>query len=135
MKFPTLGLFRTAQVRVATHDTTAPAAITNLTAYTGANVGEVRLTWTAPGDNGSTGTATTYLVRYSASAITNETAWTNATPVGSGVPTPQVAGSSEQMVVTGLTGGTTYYFAIRAQDEVPNLGGLSNSPSARSGSR
>ena len=68
-------------------------------------------------------------MRYSASAISDETAWTNATPVSSGVPTPQVAGSSEQMVVTGLTGGTTYYFAIRAQDEIPNLGGLSNSPS------
>jgi RHS repeat-associated protein len=29
-----------------------------------------------------------------------------------------------------LTAGTTYFFAVRAQDEVPNLAGLSNSPSA-----
>ena len=34
------------------------------------------------------------------------------------------------MTVNGLTPGDTYYFAVRAQDEVPNTGGLSNSPSA-----
>ena len=126
---PNLGSLSNSPSAVATPDITPPAAIINLAAYTGANVGEVRLTWTASGDNGSTGTATSYLVRYSASAISNDTAWSSATPVGSGVPTPQIAGSSEQMIVTGLTGGTTYYFAIRARDEIPNLGGLSNSPS------
>ena len=33
------------------------------------------------------------------------------------------------MTVTGLHPGSTYYFAVRAQDDVPNLGDLSNSPS------
>ena len=114
-------------------DTTAPAAITDLAAETGSTAGSVDLSWTAPGEDGSTGTASSYLVRTSASAILTETDWDNATVVGNGIPTPQAAGAGEQMTVSGLTRGSTFYFAIRAQDEVPNLGGLSNSPSAMAG--
>ncbi len=88
----------------------------------------MNLTWTAPGEDGTTGTATSYLVRTSTSAILTETDWTNASPVTTGIPTPQAAGSHETMIVSGLTIGTTYYFSVRAQDEVPNLGSLSNSP-------
>ena len=110
-------------------DTTAPAAIT----YLAAETGSVDLSWTAPGEDGSTGTASSYLVRTSASAILTETDWDNATVVGNGIPTPQAASASEQMTVSDLTPGSTFYFAIRAQDEVPNLGGLSNSPSAMAG--
>ena len=33
----------------------------------------------------------------------------------------------EHMTVTGLTSGSTYYFAVRAQDEIPNTSDLSNS--------
>jgi len=111
-------------------DTIPPAVITDLNAITGSSTGTVDLTWTAPGNNGNTGTAASYLVRTSASAILTETDWSNATSVTSGIPTPQVAGSSEHMTVNGLTPDATYYFNVRAQDQVPNLGGLSNSPSA-----
>ena len=38
---------------------------------------------------------------------------------------PRPAGQPESFVVTGLTGGTTYYFAIKAIDEVGNGSGLS----------
>ena len=68
-------------------------------------------------------------MRYSTSAINNESAWNNAT-VFANTLTPKAAGQAESLTVTGLTPGTTYYFAVRAQDEEPNLGGLSNSPSA-----
>jgi hypothetical protein len=112
-------------------DVTPPAAIANLAAATGPSAGSVNLAWTAPGDDGTTGTATSYLVRYSTSAISNETTWNAATPVTSGIPTPAAATTAQSMTVTGLTPGNTYYFAVRAQDEVPNLGGLSNSPSAQ----
>ena len=86
--------------------------------------GSVDLSWTAPGDNGTSGTATSYLVRYSATAITDQSGWDAATIVATGVPTPQVAGSTEHMTISGLTEGTTFYFAVRAEDSVPNLGGL-----------
>ncbi|MFD0669854.1 fibronectin type III domain-containing protein [Cohnella sp. GCM10027633] len=104
-------------------DTTAPAAISDLAAPTSGSA-NVNLTWTAPGDDNATGTATSYDIRYSTSTITSGN-WASATTV-TGEPTPAVAGTSQSYNVTGLTAGTTYYFAIRASDEVPNDGALSN---------
>ncbi|HUW82423.1 MAG TPA: Calx-beta domain-containing protein, partial [Phycisphaerae bacterium] len=109
-------------------DVTAPAAITDLAAATGTQSGTVELTWTAPGDDGMTGTAKTYDIRYSTSSI-NEGNWAGATQVD-GEPAPQAGGSAEQFVVAGLTIGQTYYFAIKTSDEVPNQSGLSNVASA-----
>ena len=114
-------------IQVNGADTTAPAAI-SLSAQSGSLHGSVSLNWTAVGDDGNTGTASSYLVRYSPSPISSGN-WDAATPVSVGVPTPKPAGQSESMLVTGLNPGSTYYFAVRAQDEVPNLGSVSNSPS------
>ncbi len=111
-------------------DIVPPAAITGLAATTGTTVATVRLNWKAVGDDGTAGTATSYLVRYSSSPIADDATWNAATPVTTGIPTPAVAGSDESMTVSGLVPGQTYYFAVRAQDEEPNLGGLSNSPAA-----
>ena len=123
----------TAFMNFILEDTLAPAAITDLSAATGSTTGTIDLSWTAPGDDGMNGTATSYLVRYSASEINSEFDWDSATPVSSGVPTPQATGATETMAVPGLTAGTTYFFAVRAEDEIPNLGQLSNSPSAVAG--
>jgi hypothetical protein len=121
-------------LEVVAPDTTAPAAITNLSATTGVGNGVVNLGWTAVGDDGTTGTASSYLVRYSISPILTGTDWTNATPVTSGVPVPKAAGQAETMTVGGLTASQVYYFAVRAQDESLNLGAVSNSPSATASS-
>jgi hypothetical protein len=88
------------------------------------------------GDNGNTpgGAATTYLVRYSTSEIVTQTDWDNATAISSGIPTPKQQNQAESMVVSGLTAGQTYYFAVRARDEAGNSGGISNSPSAAASS-
>jgi hypothetical protein len=104
-------------------DTTAPAAITNLAVTLNPN-GSVNLTWTAPGDDGSVGTATSYDIRYSTVPI-NATNWANATNA-TGEPTPGVAGTAQKMSIAGLAEGFTYYFAIVASDEVPNDSPLSN---------
>ena len=106
-------------------DVTAPDAVTDLATGTVLST-SVQLTWTAPGDDGATGTATTYDVRYSTSTITAGN-WASATQA-TGEPAPQVAGSAETFTVTGLSPSTTYYFAIKTSDEVPNESGLSNVP-------
>jgi hypothetical protein len=107
-------------------DITAPEAVSDL-ATSGATSTTIDLDWTAPGDDGATGTATTYDVRYSTSAITAGN-WGSATQA-TGEPTPSVAGSSESMTISGLTASTTYYFAIKTSDEVPNESAISNFPS------
>ncbi|HDL04373.1 MAG TPA: hypothetical protein ENH25_09605, partial [candidate division Zixibacteria bacterium] len=84
----------------------------------------VTLNWTAPGDDGNNGTASQYDIRYSLNPIT-EANWGSATVV-SGVPVPRPAGSQESFDVTGLEPSTTYYFAIKAADEVLNWSSLSN---------
>ena len=109
-------------------DTTAPANVTNLATSSPTGT-TVTLTWTAPGDDNNTGTATTYDIRYGASAI-NSGNWASATQV-TGEPAPQVAGTSQTFTVTGLSSDTTYYFAIETADEVPNWSGVSNSPSGK----
>ena len=110
----------------STVETTPPDAVTNLATGT-VTTSSVALSWTAPGDDGATGTATTYDVRYSTSTI-NEGNWASAIQA-SGEPSPQVAGSSESFTVTGLSAATTYYFAIKTSDEVPNESAISNVPS------
>ncbi|MEZ0395979.1 MAG: C1 family peptidase [Anaerolineales bacterium] len=111
-------------------DAAAPAAITDLAAYLGSYGGNVDLFWTAPGDDGDTGTATRYLVRYAATPILTEADWNAATPVNSGIPAPFPAGLLQSMTVSGLVPERVYYFAVRAEDEEFNRAGLSNSPSA-----
>ncbi|WP_372633154.1 fibronectin type III domain-containing protein [Cohnella sp.] len=104
-------------------DTTAPAAITNLAAPTSTS-NSVTLTWTAPGDDGNIGTAASYDVRYSTSAITPAN-WASATQV-SGEPAPTAAGTSQSMTVTGLSPSTTYHFAMKTSDAAANVSDLSN---------
>jgi V8-like Glu-specific endopeptidase len=111
-------------------DILPPAAISDLGAATGANGGCVVLTWTAPGDDITSGKVNKYLVRYSATPITNDTAWNAATAATIGLPIPAASGSPQTMTVSGLMPGATFFFAVRAQDEIPNLGGFSNSPGA-----
>ena len=115
-----------------TADTSAPAAVTNLVAGTGTVAGTVELSWTAPGDDATTGTASAYTVRYNTTTIT-ESNWATSTDA-TGEPTPNPAGSVESMTVSGLTPGQRYYFAIKTQDEVPNTSGVSNSPRAAANS-
>jgi chitodextrinase len=88
-----------------------------------ANAESVLLQWTAPGDDGTIGTATTYDLRTSASLITS--ANFNLATVVAGLSAPQVAGSNESFTVAGLAPGT-HYFAIKAVDEAGNWSLISN---------
>jgi len=112
-------------------DTTPPAAITNLSA-TPLGATSIRLDWTASGDDGTSGTAAIYDIRRSASPIRSESDFSAATPL-SGEPAPALSGTAQQMTVSGLVTDTSYYFAMKVSDEVPNTSPLSNWTSATTG--
>jgi parallel beta-helix repeat protein len=111
------------QLTESEQDTTQPSAITDLSTVNPTQT-SITLTWTAPGDDGNTGTASLYDVRYSTTEIF-EANWNAATQC-TDEPTPQVAGGTETFTVTGLAPNTTYYFALKTADEVPNWADISN---------
>jgi len=118
--------FSNIAVKTTSGDTTPPAAVADLavTATTGTSI-SVR--WTAPGDNGATGTAKSYDIRYSTSAITASN-WSAATQP-TGEPAPAAAGTAQTYTITGLTPSRTYYIAMKTTDDAGNISVLSNVPS------
>ena len=85
----------------------------------------VTLRWTAPGDDGMSGNATAYDLRYSRNQITSAN-FSMATPVNTTGLSPAFPGLKQTFTVYGFTPGITYYFAIRTRDEVNNWSTISN---------
>jgi flagellar hook assembly protein FlgD len=110
-------------------DVTAPGTVNDLAAVPGEFPGEIRLTWTAPGDDGNTGTASSYTIKVSHSAI-NAGNFAAAADLDRWITesVPQIAGTAETLYVFGLATDSTWFFALEAQDEVPNTSAVSNSP-------
>ncbi|MCZ6690952.1 MAG: hypothetical protein O7H41_15285 [Planctomycetota bacterium] len=111
-------------------DTTAPDPIGDLAATFSGALDTITLTWTASGDDMSTGTASGYILKFSAAPIANQTDFDGATTYPQ-TWTPLAAGSPEtQLIDLTLVGYSWYggigYFAIEAVDEVPNQGALLN---------
>ncbi len=134
-------------------DMTPPAAIDDLS-VSNQGSGTVYLEWTAPGNNGTSGTAAFYQVKYANSNIVERiTDWPDRTPplpqddddwlaraAGvfatqinfvqawnvDGAPTPAVAGTTQSMTIGDLESGKTYYFAIKTFDPDNNISDLSN---------
>jgi len=116
-----------AEMAVQPIDNTPPAVVTDLTTGNPTS-NSIDLSWTAPGDDGDIDTASEYDIRYSNVAITTEIEWEAAIQC-TDEPPPSPAGTGESFTVTGLSPNTTYYFALKTADEVPNWSGISNSPS------
>jgi len=110
-------------------DAVPPATVTDLAAEYDGEHDVVRLTWTAPGDDGFSGTAASYDVRYSMSQVTTEPGWTYAVALD-GEPQPAEGGTQQQMEIAAadLPVGLVF-LALRAVDDSGNQSGLSNSPS------
>ncbi|OGD69037.1 hypothetical protein A3I18_00690 [Candidatus Campbellbacteria bacterium RIFCSPLOWO2_02_FULL_35_11] len=111
----------------AAADVTPPADITNLSSLN-VTANSVDLSWTAQGDDGATGIASVYDIRYSISPITALN-WSSATQL-SGEPSPATAGTAQSMTVSSLSPSTLYYFAMTTSDEASNTSGMSNVISA-----
>ncbi|MEK7812925.1 MAG: fibronectin type III domain-containing protein, partial [Candidatus Desantisbacteria bacterium] len=82
----------------------------------------ITLAWTAPGDNGNKGTATSYDIRRSVSPA----AAFDSYSLLDGEPVPMKAGYNQSMVISDLQPSTTYYFYLKSCDEAGNWSGLSN---------
>lgn len=114
-----------------------PETILGFSASRGSSDGTIVLNWTAPAADGFTGAADVYEIRLSAveadAPVLSEAKFWQATPVTDFValPAPAAAGSPEQLIVPGLEGGTTYYFAIRARAVWHGWGYLSNGATAQ----
>jgi hypothetical protein len=78
----------------------------------------ITLIWVAPGDDGRTGRAAAYDLRYSIFPLTAEN-WSGARRAA-GVPAPAAPGVLEVYTLLPLRQRTTYYIALKAADEVPN---------------
>lgn len=115
-----------------TGDVIPPGTVADLSAAPGVKPGEIRLTWTAPGDDGNTGTASGYEIKVSHALITagNFSAAADLSRYIS-EPLPAAGGAPETLFVFGLDPDSTYFFALQSQDEVPNTSGVSNSPSSQ----
>ena len=108
-------------------DLTPPAPILDLTATASSTSSTaIDLQWTAPGDDMNTGTAFYYEIRYALSAETLQNDWENASVPELTVP-PEVAGTIQNLEITGLAEETQYYFGIKTMDQDgPGFGELSN---------
>jgi hypothetical protein len=109
----------------------APSTST-LNSASGAATGEINLAWMSAGDDGMKGNLTgNYRIQYATytASWSTTTTPTNATTVTIST-TNVVPGTAQSKLISGLTGGLTYYFVLWTGDEVPNWSTISNTTSA-----
>ena len=108
-------------------DTIAPAAVRGLVAKSPTS-SSLALQWVSPGDDGMSGQASRYDIRYSLAVITDQN-WNLATQVpDSLLRRPKPADQIELYVIKGLPSAHDVYFALKTYDEASNESRLSNSP-------
>ncbi len=120
-------------LRVRWLDDIAPSAVADLSASTGSNYGEVDLTWTCPGNNGSTGSLLpgSFRVFYSSTIADMAAATTAQAQVV--ISTQALPGTLHSYTIQGLLTDVVYYAQIWTADETPNYAGVSNVDSAQAG--
>jgi hypothetical protein len=123
----TYGLF----AQMASNDVTPPGAVDDLGCATGTGQGKVVLMWTAPGDDGDAGQSLEYILRAGPRPVT-EANWDSCAIVQS-IPAPAPAGADELATIDLGSPGQLFYLALRARDEAGNLGPISNTTYALSG--
>jgi hypothetical protein len=108
----------------AGQDSIPPAAPGAPIGGPGGGHGSINLQWNAPGDDGNSGRASAYIIKYMAN-IGNSFDWDSATVFGGTVPFPETAGTVQACTITGLNDGVRHYLALRAYDKVGNISPVS----------
>jgi len=103
-------------------DRTPPDAVDDLTVVAAGSTW-ITLRWTAPGDDGSAGTAALYDLRFDQRTF-GISDWPYLRRAKD-EPVPSPGGTHDSLVVSGLLPGTRYFFALRAADEAVNWSALS----------
>lgn len=106
-------------------DTTPPTAVTDLVVASVTD-SAATLVWTTPGDDGDQGIAAGYDLRFSNEEYSGAGWWDSLAVAVEVPPVPKAAGWADSYTVGGLTPATTYFFALKTADEVPNWSGLSS---------
>ncbi|MBK8870456.1 MAG: hypothetical protein IPN19_05290 [Elusimicrobia bacterium] len=116
---------------VGVADVVSPSTST-LSAVPGATVGKIALAWNSAGDDGMSNNLTgNYRIQYATYTASWSTSTTPMDATTVSISTTNVGpGSAQSNLITGLTGGLTYYFVLWTGDEVPNWSTISNSTSA-----
>jgi len=109
------------------YDKFPPADIDDVSAKAGPTKGSVYLSWTSPCEDNndpSSGSVTEYEVKYATKSF-GYSDWNSSfvhTVAASSIPSPYSPGSKQTMsITTGLTPGSTYYFRLRAVDDMLNF--------------
>jgi len=111
--------------RLSPGDVLEPETVVTLGVIT-ARPTQVLLSWISPANDvgGTTGTVTSYDMRFTTNS-SYVAGFTSMTTIV-GEPSPSPAGTAECMAVTGLTAGVKYYFVLRATDAAGNVSANSN---------
>lgn len=104
-------------------DTTPPAQVTDLQVTQVGSTYAI-LEWTAPGNNGTTGQASEYDLRYSTTGPLTNATFSQGVQVPT--PLPGIAGTVQTANASGLQPATFYWFALRTADSVPNWSPISD---------
>jgi len=112
-------------------DQTPPGAITDIQLEKLSD-NQLKLKWTATGNNDTQGKAYKYDIRYAYQPINAEDVYFTTFLIGDS-PYPSVSGVTDSLIfdmalLSNIEGYDTVYFSVKAEDEMQNRGALSNSP-------
>ncbi len=107
----------------STTDNCSPDTVTDLIANLTVAAGEVRLTWTSPGNDNwviPLFAPDVYVMKQDTSIMDTVAKFDAASNVTGTLPTPENAGIEQTMVATGLATDQGYYFRLSADDTANN---------------
>lgn len=113
-----------------TFDNSPPSRVTDLSASPGSTEGEIRLTWSAPGNDVTTNrsfiSSGRYIIKYSTNASDE---WQSVNSIV--IPTSTIKGAMETISIKGLMENVTHYFWLKTEDEAGNTSEISNLAQSR----